>query len=161
MRGAGVGGAPHHAPPLANGGDGEGRRVVVAADADPGLVARHVVDGRPAPGRRPVAAPSPPTNSRRPLRILSRASPVAAATNASPPYPIAIDSAAAQRRRACSLSTGDITTNLATIVASRSSSRVTRGLDHIHHRKSKVILGRGLNESERDDEARAAREEPA
>ena len=31
-------------PPLANGGDREGRRVVVAAHADPRLVARHVVD---------------------------------------------------------------------------------------------------------------------
>ena len=34
----------HHRPPLANRRDGEGRRVVVAADADPGFVARHVVD---------------------------------------------------------------------------------------------------------------------
>ena len=44
--------------------------------------------------------------------------------SASPPYPVAIDSAAARSRRARSLRTGDITANLATIVASRSSSRV-------------------------------------
>jgi hypothetical protein len=42
------------------------------------------------------------------------------------------------------LSTGDIATNLATMVASRSSSRLTRGLDHNSPRKSKIILGRGL-----------------
>ena len=103
--------------------------------------------GRPAPGRRtrPGAAPFPTANSRRPFRIVSGASPVAADTNASPPYPMAIDSAAAQRRRARSLSTGAITTNFATIVASRSSSRVTRGLDHIYTCTRKTILVRGLS----------------
>ena len=70
---------------------------------------------------RPGAAPSPPANSRRPSGS-SRRHPVAADTSASPPYPMAIDSAAAQRRRARSLRTGDITTNFATIVPSRSSS---------------------------------------
>ena len=35
--------------------------------------------------------------------------------------------------------------NFATIVASRSSSRVTRGLDHSHLCKSKIILGKGLS----------------
>jgi hypothetical protein len=34
---------------------------------------------------------------------------------------------------------------LATMVASRSSSRLTRGLDHNSPRKSKIILGRGLS----------------
>ena len=37
--------------------------------------------------------------SRRPLRIVSRATPVADETTASPPQPIASDSAAAHRRR--------------------------------------------------------------
>ena len=35
---------PHHRPPLANRRPGEGWRVAVAPDADPGFVARHVVD---------------------------------------------------------------------------------------------------------------------
>jgi hypothetical protein len=52
------------------------------------------------------------------------------------------------------LSTGAITTNFATIVASRSSSRVTRGLDHIYSCKHKIILGRGLGFSERLAEER-------
>ena len=34
----------HQGPPLANRGDGEGRRIVIAADADPRFVPRHVVD---------------------------------------------------------------------------------------------------------------------
>ena len=78
------------------------------------------------------------------FRMVSRASPVAEETSASPPYPTAIDSAAAPRRRARSSSSGDIAANLATIEASRSSSRVTQTLDYIHSHESKVILGKGL-----------------
>jgi hypothetical protein len=93
---------------------------------------------------RPGAALSPAANSRRPFRIVSGANPVAAETSASPPYPMAIHSAAAHSRRARSLRTGDITTNLATIVASRSSSRLTPVLGHSHLCKHKAILGRAL-----------------
>jgi hypothetical protein len=113
--------------------------------SQPRLVLLQIRAAGPGRRMRPGAAPSPTANSRRPFRIVSGASPVAADTNASPPYPMAIDSAAAQRRRARSLSTGAITTNFATIVASRSSSRVTRGLDHIYSCKHKIILGRGLS----------------
>ena len=44
------------------------------------------IPGRPAPARRMrVVASTPSANSRRPVRIVSRARPVAAETSASPP----------------------------------------------------------------------------
>ena len=63
--------------------------------------------GRPAPGRRMRPTGGPPrANSRRPLRTVTRANPVAADTMASPPYPMANDSAAAHTRRLRSSNTG-------------------------------------------------------
>ena len=97
--------------------------------------------GRPAPGwRMRSVAGTPCANSRRPFRIVCRASPVADETIASPPKPIAIDSAAAYNRCVRSLSSGPITTYLATSVASRSVSRRTvQRLDHVSLLRGKPI----------------------
>ena len=105
----------------------------------PGCVSS--MPGRPAPGwRMRSVAVTPCANSRRPFRIVWRASPVADETIASPPKPIAIDSAAAHNRRVRSLSSGPITTYLATSVASRSMSRRTvHGLDHVSLVRGKLI----------------------
>jgi hypothetical protein len=73
--------------------------------------------GRPAPGWRMRSVVTPCASSCRPFRIAWRASPVADEPIASPPKPIAIDSAAAHNRRVRSLSSGPITTYLATSVA--------------------------------------------
>jgi hypothetical protein len=61
---------------------------------------------------------------RRPIVIVVRDKPVADDTTASPPYPIAADSAAAHRRRARSFKNGDSVAYFATSVASRSVSRL-------------------------------------
>jgi len=81
--------------------------------------------GRPAPDRRRRPAGGPPwANWRRSLRIVLRYKPVADETTASPPYPIATDSAAAHRRRARSFNSEDNAAYFATRVASRSVSRI-------------------------------------
>jgi hypothetical protein len=72
----------------------------------------------------------PPPIPAGPLRIVCRANPVAADTNASPPNPIARDSPAAHSRRDRSSRSSSSTTYLATTVASRSTSRCVRPLDH-------------------------------
>ena len=83
--------------------------------------------GRPAPGRRMRPTGGPPrANSRRPLRTVTRAKPVAADTMASPPYPMANDSAAAHTRRLRSSNTGATAAYLATTTASSFRSRCTR-----------------------------------
>ena len=56
--------------------------------------------------------------------MVLRDKPVADETTASPPYPIATDSAAAHKRRARSFNSGDNTAYFPTIVASRSVSRL-------------------------------------
>ena len=59
-----------------------------------------------------------------PLLIVVRDNPVADDTTASPPYPMAADSAAAHKRRARSFKSGDSAAYFATSVASRSVSRL-------------------------------------
>lgn len=82
------------------------------------------IAGRPAPARRRRPAGAPPSaNSRRPLRIVVRDKPVADETTASPPYPMATDSAAAHTRRARSFINGDNAAYFATSVASSSMFR--------------------------------------
>jgi hypothetical protein len=98
-----------------------------------GFNCRHRVlaNDSPAPGRRTRSVASTPcSNSPRPFRIVSRARPVAAETSASPPKPIARDSAAAHSRRVRSLSIGSMATYFITIVASNSVFRFTSTFDH-------------------------------
>jgi hypothetical protein len=73
---------------------------------------------------RLCAGAPPSVNSRRPRRIVVGDKPVADETSASPPYPIATDSAAAHKRRARSFNSDDKAAYLATSVASRSVSRL-------------------------------------
>ncbi len=105
---------------------------------------------RPAPGprTRPLSL-TPASISRRPLRIVARARPVADDTNASPPYPIARDSVAAQSRRARSSSTPLIAAYFATIVSSMPVSRRTSTFDHPVIKMASIFRGRrasGLRE---------------
>lgn len=90
----------------------------------------------------PWASRADATNARRGVHALGQFAacvanrfarqPCGGETSASPPYPIATDSVAAQRRRARSSSTGAMTTNFATIVAATSVLRFTYWLDHSH-----------------------------
>ena len=81
--------------------------------------------------------------------MVLRANPVAAETTASPPKPMATDSAAAHSRRVRSFSRGAITTYLATSVASRallheSSLARTMPTDRIlTYRCDTTLVGRG------------------
>ena len=69
---------------------------ITSASVSPGWICS--MPGRPAPGRRMrPGLGTPAANSRRPLRIVWRARPVADDTTASPPYPSAADSAGAGR----------------------------------------------------------------
>ncbi len=103
------------------------------------------IPGRPAPARRtrPVTW-TPHSISRRPLRTVSRAKPVAAETRASPPYPMARDSAAAHKRRPRSSSNGPTTEYLATTAASVPSSRLTQTEGPPFPQPGNLILARGL-----------------